>query len=261
MFNKILSKFEKVDLSFFDSKRIEKKELIKLLDEIEVPIQEFNKGVKLLRKFYLLKKNHEKIKYVNPLLIKRRVPYLKDPILYGVEVGVPNVEWTSKGSYCSIEKKNKLRKEDLSHREVFLDLSTIALYSKVVQEELVDLNHNPHIDSYFYAILRADYIHQFTHRIQRNLEKNYDYTANSYKKSIYKDFDEAIDLFKRYRAYDVVALRDALEDRKKLGGDDEYLKAVEQLELLLITKDIIDFLKGFFEKREFTIWDLTFKAK
>lgn len=235
----------------------------KLLKDIEMPVEDFNKGVILVKRLRELEQNQRiQLLYnnIDPKQIQRSIRYLQDPVKNSGDLSAPVLETTGKGSYCTIQPNANLRKKDCSHRRIHLDLNTIALYSKVIQfDENLDLSR---LDSHFYVVLRAIYIHENTHKHQKNLENAYDFIRNEHIKKKFISEYHAISLFMKTFAYEIVAWRRAIEDRNNLDNENmEYIEAVENLSLLLMTNTIITTTITMLKYNQITLFNnLTFQV-
>lgn len=235
----------------------------KLLKDIELPVDEYNKGVDMLRKVYQLASNPN-IKHLYDKLdcekIKNSLPYLNNPIRNGVVAELPVVQKTSEGSFCSFQTNPNYRREGFAHRQIHLDLETIAIFSKVIQNNThVDIYS---IDEYFYVTLRAIYAFEEAHSTQIKIELFYDQISSIYHSNVITPEVDAVTLFMRRLAYDLNATKDMKADRRKLDSENNtnYMKEIENLSLLLLTDYVVKSVNSMIRFKELPVFQFKLKV-
>lgn len=167
-------KIELPDTSFIESVDVPDAQVKRLykhyLDVLQYPIEDFNEGIAFLKKYVAINTEENRRNFTNfdlDKIVKDNENIIGERIYGCKNVHYPTLVSTGKGSKCEIQNI-RYRKGDKVDKKIYLDLQSIALFSKAIDPEL-DVENIGTLNKYFYHTLRSVFYHETAHYDQKGL--------------------------------------------------------------------------------------------
>lgn len=160
------SYIESVDVPDAQVKRLYKH----YLDILQYPIEDFNEGIALLKKYTAIRTEENINKFTKfdfNKIVKDNENIIGERIYGCRNIHHPTLIATGKGSKCEIQNIRH-RIGDKVDKKIYLDLQSIAFLSKAIDPEL-NVENIGELNKYFYYTLRSVFYHEVGHYGQKAL--------------------------------------------------------------------------------------------